>query len=448
MAATARKKPSTRPRIGLALAGGGPLGAIYEIGAMCALDDVLQGIDFNDLQGYVGVSSGGFIASGLANGLSPRELCDAFIENVGPSHDVFEPSLLLQPAWLEIAQRLAQLPMLMGQAWFEYLASGGSVATGFERIARALPTGLFSNDVIDTQLRRLFSLPGRSNDFRALKRQLVVVATDLDTGESVPFGLPGLDAVPISKAIQASAALPGLYPPVEINGHHYVDGVLKKTLHASVLLDQGLDLLICLNPLVPYDASADASADVTADVSTDKKLLRQHHLHSKRRGHIPKLVEAGLPVVLSQTFRTMVHSRLDIGLKGYAQTYPDTTIVLFEPDHRDTQLFLANTFSYTQRRELAEHAYQQTRQQLRLRRATLEPLLAPHGVALNPQVLDDPHRYLLEKRLKSRPFQPREKGPSLGVGAAVKQLQAVLSELEAALPDGSRPAPKRSKIKG
>jgi len=144
----------------------------------------------------------------------------------------------------------------------------------------------------------------------------------------------------------------------------------------------------------------------------------------------------------------MVHSRLDIGLKGYAQTYPDTTIVLFEPDHRDTQLFLANTFSYTQRRELAEHAYQQTRQQLRLRRATLEPLLAPHGVALNPQVLDDPHRYLLEKRLKSRPFQPREKGPSLGVGAAVKQLQAVLSELEAALPDGSRPAPKRSKIKG
>ncbi len=432
MAAKAGKKRSTSPRIGLALAGGGPLGAIYEIGAMCALDDALQGIDFNDLQGYVGVSSGGFIASGLANGLTPRELCDAFIENIGPSHDVFEPSLLLQPAWLEIMQRLAQLPMLMGQAWFEYLASGGSMATGFERVARALPTGLFSNDAIDTQLRRLFSLPGRSNDFRELKRQLVVVATDLNTGESVPFGLPGHDAVPISKAVQASAALPGLYPPVEINGHHYVDGVLKKTLHASVLLEQGLDLLICLNPLVPYDAS----------------IAPQHRVLSKGRGRIPKLVDAGLPVVLSQTFRTLVHSRLDIGLKGYEQTYPDTAIVLFEPDHRDPQLFLANTFSYTQRHELAEHAYQQTRQQLRQRRATLAPLLAHHGVALNSEVLDDPHRYLLEKRRKPRPFQAQAKGTSLRVGAAVKQLEAVLGDLEAALPVTSPPASKRRTIKG
>jgi NTE family protein len=443
MAAKAGQKRSRPARIGLALAGGGPLGAIYEIGAMCALDDALQGIDFNDLQGYVGVSSGGFIASGLANGLSPRELCDAFIENIGPSHDVFEPSLLLQPAWLEIMQRLAQLPMLMGQAWWEYLASGGSMATGFERIARALPTGLFSNDAIDTQLRRLFSLPGRSNDFRELKRQLVVVATDLNTGESVPFGLPGFDAVPISKAIQASAALPGLYPPVEINGHHYVDGVLKKTLHASVLLEQGLDLLICLNPLVPYDASADASTDTTLAPPP-------HSGPSKRRGRIPKLVDAGLPVVLSQTFRTLVHSRLDIGLKGYGQTYPDTTIVLFEPDPRDPQLFLANTFSYTQRRELAEHAYQQTRQQLRERRAHLTPLLAQHGVALNAEVLDDPHRHLLEKVKKGRkprPFQTKAKGSSLPVGAAVKQLEAALGDLEAALPAVSSKASPRKKIK-
>ena len=431
MAVRARRKPST-PRIGLALAGGGPLGAIYEIGAMCALDDALRGIDFNDLQGYVGVSSGGFIASGLANGLTPRELCEAFIENIGPSHDVFEPSLLLQPAWMEIMQRLAQLPMLMGQAWLEYLASGGSMASGFERVARALPTGLFSNDAIDTQLRRLFSLPGRSNDFRALKRQLVVVATDVDTGQSVPFGLAGHDDVPISKAVQASAALPGLYPPVAIKGHHYVDGVLKKTLHASVLLEQGLDLLICLNPLVPYNATQHP----------------QHRVLSKGRGRIPKLVEAGLPVVLSQTFRTLVHSRLDIGLKGYAQTYPDTTIVLFEPDQRDPQLFLANTFSYTQRRELAEHAYQQTRQQLRERRSTLTPLLARHGVALNTEVLNDSNRYLLEKRRKPRPFQSKAKGTSLRAGAAVKQLEAVLGDLEATLPVVAQKAPARRRIKG
>jgi predicted acylesterase/phospholipase RssA len=42
-----KANPSTaKPRIALALAGGGPLGAIYEIGALCALDESLQGLSF------------------------------------------------------------------------------------------------------------------------------------------------------------------------------------------------------------------------------------------------------------------------------------------------------------------------------------------------------------------------------------------------------------------
>ena len=54
------------------------MGAIYEIGALCALDESLDGIDFSRLDHYVGVSAGGFIAAGLANGMSPRELCASF----------------------------------------------------------------------------------------------------------------------------------------------------------------------------------------------------------------------------------------------------------------------------------------------------------------------------------------------------------------------------------
>jgi NTE family protein len=91
-------QPVTSPRIGLALAGGGPLGAIYEIGALCALEEVLQGVSLTQCHGYVGVSAGGFIAAGLANGYTPRELCRAFIENLGPASEVFEPSLLVRRA--------------------------------------------------------------------------------------------------------------------------------------------------------------------------------------------------------------------------------------------------------------------------------------------------------------------------------------------------------------
>ena len=63
----------------MALAGGGPLGAIYEIGALLALADSLDGLDLNSLDVYVGVSSGSFVAAGLANGISPAQMYRLFI---------------------------------------------------------------------------------------------------------------------------------------------------------------------------------------------------------------------------------------------------------------------------------------------------------------------------------------------------------------------------------
>ena len=244
------------PRIGLALAGGGPLGAIYEIGALCALQESLDGVDFNALDGYVGVSAGGFIAAGLANGMTPRQLCSAFIENDSASEDLIRPGLFIRPAVGEYARRAAALPGLFLQAGLRFLFKRRALLSAFEILGRALPTGVFSHAPLEAQMRRVFSVDGRSNDFRTLPRKLVLVATDLDSGEAAPFGQPGWDHVPISLAAAASAALPGLFPPVPIDGRWYVDGALKKTLHASVLLDMGLDLLFCLNPLVPFDADA------------------------------------------------------------------------------------------------------------------------------------------------------------------------------------------------
>jgi len=401
-------------RIGLALAGGGPLGAIYEIGALCALEEALDGLDFTSLDCYVGVSAGGFISAGLVNGIGPRELCAAFIENDGDESQVFRPSLLLRPAWSEFARRAAAVPGLAAQAALGYAFKKRSLLSAFERLGRALPTGLFTNAPLEAHLRKVFSAPGRTNDFRELKRKLVLVATDLDSGEAAPFGQPGWDHVPISRAVQASAALPGLFPPVQIGEHHYVDGALKKTLHARVLLDEGMDLVLCLNPLVPFNA----------------KQSREHRVLSGAQGRIPKLVEGGLPVVLSQTFRSLIHSRLELGMMGYDRSHPDVDIVLFEPDQRDAEMFLANTFSISQRRALAEHAYQRTREMLRSRRTVLRQQLGRHGIVLNDAVLDDAQRRLVSKR----------KPPRLRIARAVKRLEEVLSDLEQALPHLQQPA--------
>jgi predicted acylesterase/phospholipase RssA len=62
-----RNAAGTTSKIGLALAGGGPGGAVYEIGALRALEEALDGFDLNRLDVYVGVSAGAFVEACLVN---------------------------------------------------------------------------------------------------------------------------------------------------------------------------------------------------------------------------------------------------------------------------------------------------------------------------------------------------------------------------------------------
>ena len=399
----ARKPPRSQGRIGLAIAGGGPIGGMYELGALRALDEAIEGLDLTRLEIYVGVSSGAFLAAGLANRLSTAEMYRIFI--TGDSHEArFRPEIFLQPAFMEYIRRAANLPMLAYQWWRDLLTdpTGAHLSAVVNRLGGLIPTGIFNNAEIESFLRKVFSSHGRSNDFRELERPLYVVAVDIDTGQAVRFGGEGWQDVPISRAVQASAALPGLYPPVDIRGHHFVDGALRRTMHASVVLDHGVDLMIGINPLVPFNAS---------------------RAHSHPEG-LDKLSQGGLPVVLSQTFRSLIHSRLELGLKGYAQSHPGTDIVLLEPDPHDPEMFLANTFGYSRRRLLAEHAYRQTRAQLRGRRSALAATLAQHGLVLDDAVLDDPQRTLLR----------RHRNVGTRAGRALQRLDEVLRDLETVEP--------------
>lgn len=356
------------------MAGGGPLGASYEIGTLVALAESIEGLDLNGLDIYVGVSAGGILGAALANGIAPRELYDVFIDTPPVSRDAgaraarLDPALLMRPAYDEIAAGLARLPALVagGLRHLVMRGTGAGGAAGFiERLLQAAPTGVFSNLPLREFLARQFAVPGRSDDFRALRSRLFLIATDLDAGSAVAFGSPGHDAVPISLAAAASSALPGLFPPVEIDGRHYVDGALQRTLHASVALKEGADLVLCLNPLVPYDDHAVAAAG----------------------GRTRRLADFGLPLVVQQTVRAVIHSRMAIGMRQYADDYPDADVVLFEPSRADADMFFSSLFSYAGRQRVCEHAFQKTRRDLWRRRFELGPLLARHGMALNLPLL-------------------------------------------------------------
>ena len=343
-------KPVKRELSGLALAGGGPLGSIYEVGALVALDEALCGLRLNDCDVFVGVSSGAFFASGLANGLTPREMHARFIET--EHDDPFEPEVLLKLALREYGKRIATLPALIASALADYFRGNSKqrAIASFQRLSKALPNGIFDSTPVRRYLQRLAATPGLTDDFRELKRKLFIIAADLDTSSLVTFGAPGFDHVPISKAVEASAALPGYFPPVKIDGRHYVDGALLKTLHASAALKEGVKLLFAINPLVPYEAE-----------------LQLPETEAK------SLAEDGLVMVLSQTFRSLIYSRMKVGMERYRHEYPDADIVLFEPRRDDREMFFTNVFSYADRRRLCEHAYQQTREDLLRRAGSLRP---------------------------------------------------------------------------
>lgn len=354
-------------KIAIALAGGGPLGGIYEIGASVALAESIHGLRLERLDGYVGVSSGAVIASILANGVPPHKLARILIND--DSGDLFDPSTLLRPAFGEFAQRLAMFPALLAESLWDYVKTPWkhTLFESMQHLAKSIPAGLFDNQGVDRILTDFFAKPGRSNDFRALRSPLYVIATELDTGRPVAFGTPGLDHIPISAAVQASAALPGLFPPSFIEGRYYVDGALIKTLHASVALQEGADLVFCINPLVPFDA----------------ELAGCHQVGSE------SLVESGLPVVLAQTFRAIIHSRMHVGMDRYRHQYPDADVLLFEPSPADREMFFTNVFSYRDRRRLCEHAYQHTRAELLRRASELAPKLARHGLELDLDLLKE-----------------------------------------------------------
>lgn len=407
---------STGTRIGLACAGGVVEGAFYEIGVLGALQQAIEGLDLNHLDVYVGVSAGAIVTSCLANGITPDMMRRVVLGQEREDLNL-RPEVLFRPAVREYAKRALQLPFATYRALENYLVRPRDISLfgALMRLGRALPVGLFDNTPLERYLEYVFSTHGRSNSFGDLPSKLRLLAVNLDTSLLVAFGEPETAHVPIARAVRASAALPILYCPVEIDGEYYIDGIARRTLNASEALSEGADLLFCINPIVPVDLGPAARAGT-------------HREHAS-------LVDLGLPAVLSQTFRTMIHSRMRTGFRNYEYAYPDADILLIEPVLSDQTMFFSNIFSFSNRYRVCEYGYQTARQWLVTNAGRIEPMLRRHGLALRWSVLaEEDSRFVPPDELARVLPEVRRAAETVDdAWASVDRLERVIESLSAAL---------------
>jgi predicted acylesterase/phospholipase RssA len=329
------------------LPGGGFSGALYQVGALAALEDSVEGLGGQEFHIYVGSSTGATVAAGLAGGIAVDRMYRALldpVDNFFPLQrehvlrvDVDEWRRTFTTAMTAMRKAVSRLVFRRDAQTPVNLY----VLEQLDRFNDSWPAGLFRLDRYERFLSEFFLRRSIPNSFRELSRQLRIAANDLDSGERVLFGDPGFDDVPVSLACTASAALPLFFSPVRIGDRHYLDGGLGQVAHLDVAQREGVEVTIVVNPLVP--------------VSTEHNAVPTGH------GIKDSVRDKGLLWVSNQAMRIGSHSRLHQEVARAKQTM---SVVVLEPEKTDVTLFLHNPIALDARRAILEYAYRTTRERM------------------------------------------------------------------------------------
>ena len=378
-----------KSRTALVLGGGGFTGGVYEIGALRALDLLAVNKTVNQFDVYVGTSAGSFVAALAANGVTPEEMMRVVNRQVPTPFRDIDRSTLMRPNTFEFAQSLALMPLRMIGMARTLLGQLGQVslvdlAVGF---AESLPSGLYDGRGIENYIADVLSDPDRTNDFRMLDRELYLTATDLDTCERVILGADDWDDVPISKAVQASTALPMIYKPVELKGRELVDGGIRSTTNVDVAVERGAKFIVVVNPLVPY----------VNDFQTVIPTLSG--------SRIRRVSDMGFPQIGYQTFKLLAHQRLHEAVSHWREKYPGVDIVLIEPDPNDELMFSTNIMNYTKRIDIARHGFESVTIKLAKDYDNFRAVCARHGIEISATRVRKVIKRFAQEREKTRAWR-------------------------------------------
>jgi len=156
------RSPRARParsKTALVLGGGGFTGAVYEIGALRALDLLSVNRTVNDFDVYVGTSAGALVAALTANGVTPEQMMRVVNEETPTPFRDINLDMLLRPNYREFLATGAKLPLHVLGLLRGLGRSIGSFSTVDLAIALAdiLPSGLYSGSGLEEYVRTVLN---------------------------------------------------------------------------------------------------------------------------------------------------------------------------------------------------------------------------------------------------------------------------------------------------
>ncbi len=359
-----------KSKIALCLAGGGISGSMYEVGCLRALDEYFEAPNsINDFDIFVGISAGAVIAPLIANGYSPEEMYKGICTNSNSGLN-FQRKNIYDLRWSEVFRAFAplfkRLPGLIRYGWIN--RKQASFMDLLSIMQEFIPPGIFSMNNLDKLMASLLYPEGKTNDFRNLKKELYIPATELDTGKRWVFGEDD-KTVPISKAVAASAAIPIFFRPVSINGRDFIDGSTGQVSHVDIAIRNGAKLIIIINPTVPFE--------------NDKTKLSLPTFN----GNLGSIKDKGMGLISDQARRIETLTRFKFGLKRFRQENPNIDIVIFQPMSSDEMLFLAGVMDFESRKSILNYGYNSTLAEVKLNFSKYEDIFKKHGIKLKSEIL-------------------------------------------------------------
>lgn len=211
----------------LVLGGGGPVGIAWESGLVAGLAE--GGVDVSQADFIMGTSAGSVVGAQLALGKAPAALYTAITAH--------PPQPAAQPGTTPAAPPvLTHLMELMQQA-----ASGSMPPDELRRKIGAF--ALNAKTITEEEFLVSFGRMLASSDAWP-GRPYACTAVDAVDGS---FVLWDKDAdAPLNRAVASSCSVPGIYPPITINGRRYIDGGMRSATNADCAMDYNTVLVVAV----------------------------------------------------------------------------------------------------------------------------------------------------------------------------------------------------------